>query len=108
MAKELKETIIEHLNYVDGVDNILGKFYYLSDPDQLRQAVEHWLIQSPEGRTWLESLGFIDKGAVVKVIEQIETNLQQSNQDLVSKIQMLKSYMNSAADPLDRTNSPSE
>ena len=41
MAKELKETIIEHLNYVDGVDNILGKFYYLSDPDQLRQAVEH-------------------------------------------------------------------
>lgn len=94
MANELRDAIIENLNYVDGVGDILGKFYYLSDPDQLRQAVEHWLLQTPAGRTWLESLGFINKEAVVKVIEQIETNLQQSNQDLVGKIKMLKSYMN--------------
>ena len=105
MANELRDAITKNLNYVDGVDNILGKFYYLSDPDQLRQAVEYWLSQTPEGRTWLESLGFINKEAVVKVIEQIETNLQQSNQDLVGKIQMLKSYMNGAVESVESPDS---
>jgi hypothetical protein len=105
LANELRDAITENLNYVDGVDNILGKFYYLSDPDQLRQAVEHWLTQTPEGRAWLESLGFINKEAVVKVIEQIETNLQQSNQDLVGKIQMLKSYMNGSDESAESSDS---
>lgn len=95
MAKTLGETIVESLNYVDGIDDILGKFYYLSDPDKLRQGIEQWLIQTPEGLAWLDSLGFVNKEAVVKVIDQIETNLQQSSRDLVAKIQMLKSYVDS-------------
>ncbi|MBI2502088.1 MAG: hypothetical protein HYW07_02510 [Candidatus Latescibacteria bacterium] len=95
MAKTLSETIAENLKYVSGVDGILGKFYYVSDPDELRQAIENWLVNTPDGRTWLDSLGFINKSTVVKVVEQIEANLEQSSRDLLSKVQTFKSYVNS-------------
>ena len=95
MPKTLAETIAENLNYVDGIDDILGKFYYLSEPDKLRQAIERWLVQTPEGLAWLDSLGFVNKDAVVGVIDQIETNLQESSRDLLTKIHHLKTYVNS-------------
>jgi hypothetical protein len=94
LSNNLAETIADNLNYVDGIDDILGKFYYLSDPDKLRQAIELWLVQTPEGLAWLESLGFVNKEAVVKVIDQIENNLQESSRDLLTKIHNLKSYVN--------------
>ena len=50
MAQTLAEALAENLKYLDGVDNILGEFYYLSDPDTLRQAIEQWLVHTPEGR----------------------------------------------------------
>ena len=93
MAKNLIEAIAEKLKYVDGVDDILGKFYYLRDPEELVQTIEQWLLHTSEGRTWLDRLGFINKEAVIKVIEQIETNLEESNRDLLTKIQMLRSYV---------------
>ena len=95
MGKTLGETIAENLKYVNGVDGILGKFYYVSDPQELRQAIETWLVGTPDGRAWLDSLGFINKSTVVKVVEQIEANLEQSNQELLTKIQTFKSYVNS-------------
>ncbi|MBT7307909.1 MAG: hypothetical protein HN842_06805 [Gammaproteobacteria bacterium] len=95
LAKDLDETIHDHLKYVDGLDDILGKFYYLSDPGELKQGIEHWLVHTSEGRAWLDSLGFINKEAMIKVIEQIETNLEESNRELVTKIQMLRSYVDS-------------
>lgn len=95
LAKDLDETILDHLKYVDGLDDILGKFYYLSDPDELKQGIEHWLVHTSEGRSWLDSLGFINKEAMIKVIEQIETNLEESSRELVTKIQMLRSYVDS-------------
>ena len=93
MAQTLAEALAENLKYVDGVDNVLGKFYYLSDPDTLRQAIEQWLVHTPEGRAWLDGLGFVNKEAVIKVIEQIETNLEESNRNLLSKIHSLRSYV---------------
>lgn len=93
MAKNLKEVLLGHLKYVDGVDNILGKFYYLSDPEEMGQGIAHWLVHTPEGRTWLDSQGFINKEAVVKIIEQIETHLEESHRELLTKIQMLRSYV---------------
>ena len=93
MAKNLNEAIADHLKYVDGLDDILGKFYYLSDPGELEQGIEHWLVHTSEGRAWLDKLGFINKEAVIKVIEQIETNLEESSRELVTKIQMLRSYV---------------
>ncbi len=93
MARTLRETIVEKLKYVDGVDDILGKFYYISEPEELSQSIEYWLLRTPEGRSWLDGLGFVSKEAVIKVIEQIETNLEESNRDLVTKIQMLRSYV---------------
>ena len=95
LARDLNEAITEHLKYVDGLDDILGKFYYLSDPGKLEQGIEHWLVHTSEGRAWLDGLGFINKEAVIKVIEQIETNLQESSRELVTKIQMLRSYVDS-------------
>lgn len=95
MAKNLHETIVDHLKYVNGLDDILGKFYYLSDPEELEQGIEHWLVHTSEGRAWLDRLGFINKEAVIKVIEQIETNLEESSRELVTKIQMLRSYVDS-------------
>ncbi|MSR84191.1 MAG: hypothetical protein EXS58_14915 [Candidatus Latescibacteria bacterium] len=95
MAKTLNETIVENLKYVSGVDGILGKFYYVSDPDELRQAIENWLVNTPDGRTWLDAVGFINKSTVVKVVEQIEANLEQSSQELLTKVQTFKSYVNS-------------
>ena len=41
----------------------------------------------------MDSLGFGTKEAVIKVIEQIETNLEESSRDLVTKIQTLRSYV---------------
>jgi len=93
LAENLKEAILEHLKYVDGVDGILGKFYYLSDPEEMRQGIEHWLIHTSQGRAWLDGQGFINKEAVIKVIEQIEANLEESSRELVTKIQMLRSYV---------------
>ena len=55
--------------------------------------VENWLIHTPEGRNWLEEMGFVNKEAMVQVIAQIESNLAQSNRDLLTKIQTLKSYV---------------
>ena len=81
MANTLGEAILEHLKYIDGVEGVLGKFYYLSDPDDLQQGIERWLLQTPEGRAWME------------VIEQIENNLEESSRELVTKIQTLRSYM---------------
>jgi len=95
LAKTLSETIAENLKFVSGVDGILGRFYYISDPEELQQAVESWLMNTPEGRTWLDSLGFIHKSAVVKVVEQIEANLEQSSRELLTKVQTFKSYVNS-------------
>lgn len=94
MARTLNETIAENLRYVSGVDGILGKFYYVSDPEELKQAIEHWLLNTPDGRTWLDGLGFISKSTVVKVVEQIEANIEQANLELLSKIQTFKSYVN--------------
>ncbi|MEC8645801.1 MAG: hypothetical protein VXY00_02390 [Candidatus Latescibacterota bacterium] len=93
MANTLGDTILQHLKYVDGVEGILGQFYYLSDPDQLQQGIERWLLHTPEGRAWMDNLGFVNKEAVIKVIEQIETNLEESSRDLVTKIQTLRSYV---------------
>jgi hypothetical protein len=107
LAETLSKTIVEKLRYVDGVDDILGKFYYISQPEELGQFIEHWLLHTPEGRTWLGDLGFINKEAVIKVIEQIETNLEQSNRDLVTKIQMLRSHVDSKGNP-DKDLSQSE
>ena len=87
MAKDLDETILDHLKYVDGLDDILGKFYYLSDPDELKQGIEHWLVHTSEGRSWLDSLGFINKEAMIK--------LEETSRELVTKIQMLRSYVDS-------------
>ena len=98
MSKNLNETILEHLKYVDGLDDILGKFYYLSDPEELKQGIEHWLVHTSEGRAWLDGLGFINKEAVIKVIEQIETNLEESSRGLVAKIQMPRSYGGATGD----------
>ena len=95
MAKNFNEAIADHLKYVDGLDDILGKFYYLSDPGELEQGIENWLVHTSEGRAWLDRLGFINKEAVIKVIEQIETNLEESSRELVTKIQMLRSYVDS-------------
>ena len=99
MATTLGESIVEKLKYVDGVDDILGKFYYISQPEELGKSIEHWLLHTAEGRTWLGALGFINKEAVIKVIEQIETNLEQSNRDLVTKIQMLRSHVDAKGNP---------
>ena len=93
MANTLGDTILQHLKYVEGVEDILGQFYYLSDPDKLQQAIESWLLHTPEGRAWLDNLGFVNKEAVIKVIEQVETNLEESSRDLVTKIQTLRSYV---------------
>lgn len=93
MANTLGDTILQNLKYIEGVEGILGQFYYLSDPDKLQQAIESWLLHTPEGRAWLDSLGFINKEAVIKVIEQVETNLEESSRDLVTKIQTLRSYV---------------
>ena len=93
MAETLGDTILQNLKYIEGVEGILGQFYYLSDPDKLQQAIESWLLHTPEGRAWLDSLGFINKEAVIKVIEQVETNLEESSRDLVTKIQTLRSYV---------------
>ena len=99
MSTSLSAAIAAKLKYVDGVDDILGKFYYLRDPEELGQSVEQWLLQTSEGRAWLDSLGFVNKEAVIKVIEQIETNLEQSNRDLLTKIQMLRSYVDAKGNP---------
>jgi hypothetical protein len=99
LAKTLSETIAENLKFVSGVDGILGRFYYVSDPEELRQAIENWLVNTPEGRTWLDGLGFINKGTVVKVVEQIEANLEQSSQELLTKIQTFKSYVSAKGSP---------
>ena len=93
MANTLGDTILQNLKYVEGVEGILGQFYYLSDPDKLQQAIESWLLHTPEGRAWLDSLGFVNKEAVIKVIEQVEVNLEESSRDLVTKIQTLRSYV---------------
>ena len=93
MANTLDDTILQNLKYVEGVEVIIGQFYYLSDPDKLQQAIESWLLHTPEGRAWLDSLGFVNKEAVIKVIEQVETNLEESSRDLVTKIQTLRSYV---------------
>ena len=93
MAETLGEVIAEQLKYIDGVDDILGKFYYLNDPDALRHSLEQWILQTPAGRNWLDSQGFIHKEAVTKVIAQVEANLEQSNRDLVAKVQSLRSYV---------------
>ena len=93
MANTLGDTILQNLKYVEGVEGILGQFYYLSDPDKLQQAIESWLLHTPEGRAWLDSLGFVNKEAVIKVIEQVEANLEESSRDLVTKIQTLRSYV---------------
>ena len=93
MAKTLREAIAENLKYVEGLDDILGRFYYLRDPEELVRAVETWLLQSPEGRAWLDGLGLVNKEAVIKVIDQIEANLEQSNRDLVAKVRALKGYV---------------
>ena len=93
MANTLGDTILQNLKYIEGVEGILGQFYYLSDPDKLQQAIESWLLHTPEGRAWLDSLGFVNKEAVIKVIEQVETNLEESSRDLVTKIQTLRSYV---------------
>lgn len=93
MANTLGEAILEHLKYIDGVEGVLGKFYYLSDPDDLQQGIERWLLQTPEGRAWMDGLGFVNKEAVIKVIEQIENNLEESSRELVTKIQTLRTYM---------------
>mgnify|MGYP001227452113 CR=1 FL=1 len=93
MANTLGDTILQNLKYIEGVEGILGQFYYLSDPEKLQQAIESWLLHTPEGRAWLDSLGFINKEAVIKVIEQVETNLEESSRDLVTKIQTLRSYV---------------
>ena len=93
MANTLGDTILQNLKYVEGVEGILGQFYYLSDPDKLQQAIESWLLHTPEGRAWLDNLGFVNKEAVIKVIEQVETNLEESSRDLVTKIQTLRSYV---------------
>jgi hypothetical protein len=93
LADTLNEAILEHLKYVDGVEGVLGKFYYLSDPEELQQGIGRWLLQTPEGRTWMDGLGFVNKEAVIKVIEQIETNLEESSRELVTKIQTLRSYV---------------
>jgi hypothetical protein len=108
LAKDLGETILAYLRYVDGVEGILGKFYYLSDPDDLRQGIEHWLIHTPEGRAWLDGQGFINKEAVLKVIEQIEANLQTSSRELVTKIQMLRSYVHAKGSPPRPSPAPSQ
>ena len=106
MTATLGETIIEKLRYVDGVDDILGKFYYISQPEELGKSIEHWLLHTTEGRTWLGALGFINKEAVIKVIEQIETNLEQSNRDLVTKIQMLRSHVDAKGNPETDSSQP--
>ena len=93
MANTLGDPILQNLKYIEGVEGILGQFYYLSDPEKLQQAIESWLLHTPEGRAWLDSLGFINKEAVIKVIEQVETNLEESSRDLVTKIQTLRSYV---------------
>ena len=93
MANTLDDTILQNLKYVEGVEGIIGQFYYLSDPDKLQQAIESWLLHTPEGRAWLDGLGFVNKEAVIKVIEQVETNLEESSRDLVTKIQTLRSYV---------------
>jgi hypothetical protein len=93
VANTLGDTILQNLKYIEGVEGILGQFYYLSDPEKLQQAIESWLLHTPEGRAWLDSLGFINKEAVIKVIEQVETNLEESSRDLVTKIQTLRSYV---------------
>jgi hypothetical protein len=93
LAKDLKETILEQLGYVSGIEGVLGQFYYLRNPEEMVQGVERWLIHTPEGRAWLDSQGFINKEAFIKVIEQIETNLEASSRELVTKIQMLRSYV---------------
>ena len=93
MANTLGDTILQNLKYVEGVEDIIRQFYYLSDPDKLQQAIESWLLHTPEGRAWLDSLGFVNKEAVIKVIEQVETNLEESSRDLVTKIQTLRSYV---------------
>ena len=93
MANTLGEAILQHLKYVEGVEGVLGQFYYLSDPDALQQGIERWLLQTPEGRAWMDGLGFVNKEAVIKVIEQIETNLEDSSRELVTKIQTLRSYV---------------
>ena len=93
MANTLGDTILQNLKYVEGVEDIIRQFYYLSDPDKLQQAIENWLLHTPEGRAWLDSLGFVNKEAVIKVIEQVETNLEESSRDLVTKIQTLRSYV---------------
>ena len=93
MANTLGDTILQNLKYVEGVEDIIGQFYYLSDPNKLQQAIENWLLHTPEGRAWLDSLGFVNKEAVIKVIEQVETNLEESSRDLVTKIQTLRSYV---------------
>ena len=49
MANTLGDSILQHLKYVDGVEGILGQFYYLSDPDKLQQGIERWLLHSPGG-----------------------------------------------------------
>lgn len=50
LAKAMDETILEHLKYVEGVECILGKFYYLSQPRDLVQAIAAWLEQATEGK----------------------------------------------------------
>ena len=107
MAKDLNETILEYLRYIDGVDDILGRFYYLSDPEKLKQGIEHWLVHTSEGRAWLDSLGFINKEAVIKVIEQVESNLEESSRELVTKIQTLRSYVDTKGNA-GREEPPSE
>ena len=99
MAKNLSEAVIENLNHIEGIDDILGQFYYVREPEELRKALERWLIHTPEGRNWLDSLGFISKEAVIKVIEQIETNLEQTHRDLVTKIQLLRSHVDTQSHP---------
>ena len=41
----------------------------------------------------MDSLGLVNKEAVIEVIEMIETNLGESSRDLVTKIQTLRSYV---------------
>ena len=95
MNSPLGEKITQHLKYVDGYGDILGKFYYLTDPEDLAHLIENWMTHTPEGRSWIEDLGFVNKEAMVQVIAQIESNLAQSNRDLITKIQTLKTYVES-------------